>query len=249
MARANRLRIDGGIFHVTHRCHDRQYLLKFARDRNAYRAKLLEYVDQFDLSILDYCLTSNHVHLLLDTPERNELSGFMRKVAGEIGRAYNRRKGRSDAYWGDHYHATLVEEGQYLWRCLCYIELNMVRCGVVNHPREWNWVGYHEIMGLRQRNRVIDLEQLCWRLGTTNLQEVRKNLEASLAARIARGQTKREACWTECLAVGNISFLEGLRPESFSRLKTEIVEPVEKVWALRESVGAYGQQTAPKNSV
>jgi hypothetical protein len=22
------------------------------------------------------------------------------------------------------------------------IELNMVRCGVVSHPREWPWVGY-----------------------------------------------------------------------------------------------------------
>ena len=30
--------------------------------------------------------------------------------------------------------------------CLCYIELNMVR-GAVNHPRVWEWVGYHEIMG------------------------------------------------------------------------------------------------------
>jgi hypothetical protein len=40
----------------------------------------------------------------------------------------------------------LVEGGQHLWRCLCYIELNMVRCGVVSHPREWEWVGYHELI-------------------------------------------------------------------------------------------------------
>ena len=33
MARANRLRVDGGVFHVTHRCHNREILLKFARDQ------------------------------------------------------------------------------------------------------------------------------------------------------------------------------------------------------------------------
>jgi hypothetical protein len=36
MARANRLTTDGGVFHVTHRCHNRTFLLKFARDRDAY---------------------------------------------------------------------------------------------------------------------------------------------------------------------------------------------------------------------
>jgi len=69
------------------------------------------------------------------------MSTMMQRVAGEFARAYNRRKGRLNAYWGDNYHATAVEEGPYLWRCLVYIEMNMVRCGVVKHPRNGNgWV-------------------------------------------------------------------------------------------------------------
>jgi hypothetical protein len=52
-------------------------------------------------------------------------------------------------FWGDNFHATLVEDGAYLWRCLCYIELNMVRCGRVAHPREWDWLGYPEIRDWR----------------------------------------------------------------------------------------------------
>ena len=50
---------------------------------------------------------------------RLEVSGLMRNVAGEFARAYNRRKERMNAFWGDNFHATLVEEGRYLWRCLC----------------------------------------------------------------------------------------------------------------------------------
>ncbi|MBU6402763.1 MAG: transposase [Verrucomicrobia bacterium] len=242
MARANRLGGQGGVFHVTHRCHNRAFLLKFARDRDAYRTKLHQKLRLFNISLLDYCLTSNHVHLLVDTADRLELGGFMREVASESACAYNRRKGRMNAFWGDNYHATLVEPGDYLWRCLCYIELNMVRCGVVTHPQHWQWVGYHDILGTRQRNRLVDLERLCWRLGAGSLDEVGRNLIASLADRIERGDAKREPCWTESLAVGSMGFVQRMQPLILSRVETGIVEAAEDVWTLQEAVVAYGQK-------
>jgi putative transposase len=248
MARANRLRVDGGVFHVTHRCHNREFLLKFACDRNAYRAKLVEHLEQYEVWLLDYCVTSNHVHLVVDAPEREQLSGLMREVEGELAKAYNRRKGRDNAFWGDPYHATAVEGGDYLWRCVCYVELNMVRCGVVKHPRDWQWVGYHEIMGVRKRYRLLDLDRLCWRLGTESLEEVRKNLEASLAERTARHQMKREASWTESLAVGSAGFVEKFKPADFSRRELEAVAIGGGAWALREAVMPYGQKTGLKNA-
>jgi len=252
MARANRLsraRQDGGVFHLTHRCHNRAFLLKFACDRDAYRTKLWEHLRRFDLSVLGYCLTSNHVHLLVDAVERLEVSGLMREVAGEFARAYNRRKGRSDAFWGDNYHATLVEDGPYLWRCLCYIELNMVRCGAVAHPSQWLWSGYQEIMGNRRRYRLVDLERLCWRLRAGSLEELRTNLAASLAERIARREVQREPCWTESLAVGSREFVEKVKPLVLSRRETEIsVLAGNDAWALREPVIPYGQKTGLKRA-
>jgi hypothetical protein len=62
MPRAHRLKVAGGLFHLTRRCHNRAFLLRFARDRDAYRAKLRQKLKHFDVSLLDYCLTCNHVH-------------------------------------------------------------------------------------------------------------------------------------------------------------------------------------------
>ena len=45
MGRAHRLTVEGGIFHVTHRCHNQAFLLKFVRDRDAYREKLREIME------------------------------------------------------------------------------------------------------------------------------------------------------------------------------------------------------------
>ena len=237
------------MFHLTHRCHNRAFLLRFARDRDAYRAKLRQKLKRFDVSLLDYCLTCNHVHLVVDAEDRLQVSGFIREVAGEFAHAYNKRKGRLNAVWGDNFHATLVDTGQYLWRCIRYVELNMVRCRAVAHPREWEWQGYHEIMGTRRRYRVLDLERLCWRFGTDSIEDVRRNLEATLQEAIARNQVRREPCWTDTLAVGSRTFLDQVQPLILSRRETEIVEDKELgLWVLKETEIPYGSELGSKTS-
>ncbi|MBN2793702.1 MAG: transposase [Desulfuromonadales bacterium] len=63
MARANRHFIPGGIWHITHRCHKKEFLLKFAHDRARFLAWLREAHQRFDVQILNYTVTSDHVHL------------------------------------------------------------------------------------------------------------------------------------------------------------------------------------------
>jgi hypothetical protein len=86
-----------------------------------------------------------------------------------------------------------------------------------------------------------------WRLGAGSLEVVRKNLETSLAERMARDQVKREPCWTESLAVGSSGFIEKIRPLILSRLETEIVEMNSGFWELKETEIPYGQKKGPKN--
>lgn len=40
MARANRCYLPGHTYHLTHRCHGREFLFQFARDRDVYRRML-----------------------------------------------------------------------------------------------------------------------------------------------------------------------------------------------------------------
>ena len=68
MPRANRHFLPGLVWHLTHRCHQREFLLKFSRDRDTYLHWLYEARKRFGLCVLDYMVTSNHVHLLVCTP-------------------------------------------------------------------------------------------------------------------------------------------------------------------------------------
>jgi REP element-mobilizing transposase RayT len=65
MARANRHHIPGQVWHITHRCHKKEFLLKFARDRRRWYSWLFEAKKRFGLIILNYVVTSNHIHLMV----------------------------------------------------------------------------------------------------------------------------------------------------------------------------------------
>ena len=60
MPRAHRIHLSGQVWHLTHRCHRRRFLLKFSRDRRLWRSWLYEARRRFGLCVLDYTVTSNH---------------------------------------------------------------------------------------------------------------------------------------------------------------------------------------------
>jgi putative transposase len=60
MPRRRRGLRDHCCYHVTHRCHKREFLFKFARDREVYVELLRETVKRFKIDILNYVVTSNH---------------------------------------------------------------------------------------------------------------------------------------------------------------------------------------------
>jgi len=166
MARAKRHHIPGQIWHITHRCHKREFLLKFAKDRRRWLQWLFEAKKRYVLPILNYAVTSNHIHLLVvGNGDRDVIPNSIKLIAGRTGQEYNQRKKRKGAFWEDRYHATAVESGEHLFKCLVYIDLNIVRTGVVNHPSEWPFCGYNEIQRPKRKNVLIDYEKLRELLG------------------------------------------------------------------------------------
>jgi putative transposase len=62
MPRANRHCLPGQLWHITHRCHKQEFLLKFARDRRSYRRWLFEAKHRFGRCVFNFVVTSNPIH-------------------------------------------------------------------------------------------------------------------------------------------------------------------------------------------
>jgi len=61
MPKANRHYIPGYIWHITHRCHKKEFLLKFARDRRRWIGWLFEAKKRYGLSIQHDSLVRPHL--------------------------------------------------------------------------------------------------------------------------------------------------------------------------------------------
>ena len=167
---------------------------------------------RFKVDVLNYTITSNHIHLLFWVRKGTELSRAMQFVQGEFGQYYNKRKSREGAFWRDRYHSTLIESGEHLARCLFYIDLNMVRAGVVAHPAEWAHGGHRELAGTRQRYRLINLSRLIKCLGHEDgdVEAFHRWYTDTLTDKLAAGRQVREPYWSQAFAVGERMWLEDI---------------------------------------
>lgn len=240
MARAKRHYIPGQIWHITHRCHKRDFLLKFAKDRHRWLQWLYEARKRYELTILDYTVTSNHIHLLvMDDKGRNVIPDSIKLVAGRTGQEYNLRKGRKGAFWEDRYHATAIQSDSHLLRCLIYIDLNMVRNAVVSHPSQWSFGGYNEIQQPRKKCMLIDYQKLAGITGFGSYDAFRKIHKEMVDESLGDGATIRNSQWTESIAVGSKSFVETIKKNMAARAQGREIENCNGTFHLREKPETY----------
>jgi len=240
MARAKRHFIPGYIWHITHRCHKREFLLKFSRDRHRYLQWLYRARKRYGLKILNYMVTSNHIHLLVeDGGDRDVIPNSMQLVAGRTGQEYNQRKDRKGAYWEDRYHATAVETGDHLARCMVYIDTNMVRAGVTSHPALWPFCGYNEIQEPRKKNILIDYDRLRKLFGAKSYDDLRTSHRGWVEEYLGGMAKERQDEWTASIAVGGRSFVEKVKALLGFRAKGRDVVQGDEGYELREGAGSY----------
>lgn len=187
-------------------------------------------------------MTSNYIHLLVYSNHDSEtVPRALQLVAGRVGQEYNQRKNRRGAFWEDRYHATAVDTGEHLVRCLIYIDLNMVRAGVVAHPRQWSHGGWHEIVNAPRRYRIIARDRLKQLLGADE-KTLTESYEHWINNYIIEG-IKQEKIWTDAIAAGSPEFVEAVKArlglKAMHRQIRRKGDDHAAVHALEEPLAAY----------
>ena len=108
MPRASDYLLPGYIYHLTQRCHNRQHLLCFARDRDVYRAWLREGVERHRVPVYGFCITSNHIHVVAHADDVAAIAQFMHLASGATAKQYNLRKERTGSMWEHPYQCRIV---------------------------------------------------------------------------------------------------------------------------------------------
>jgi len=211
MPRANRYFVAGHVWHITHRCHQKHFLLKFAKDRRRWIDWLFEAKKRYGLSVLNYIVTSNHIHLLVFDTGKNEIPSSLQLIAGRVAQEYNQRKGRKGAFWEDRYHATAIGTDEHLAQCILYIDMNMVRAGVVDHPAGWQESGFAHLVSTKQRYQILDHGRALTLLGFDTIDEMISARSAWITSALEKRLSERDPRWTEGVAAGSQGFVSQIK--------------------------------------
>ena len=172
--------------------------------------------------------------LVVDTKE-GVIAKSIQLRAGRTAQEYNQRKKRKGAFWEDRYHAVAVETDSHLVRCLVYIDLNMVRAGVVKHPADWPFGGYCEIQQPPQRYKLIDQQALMEKCSNTyDVEEFRKTYKEWVTESLNTRQTAWEPSWSEAIAVGSERFIQLTREKLGHQARGRKIIEDNEAFALRE---------------
>ncbi len=92
---------------------------------------------------------------ILETFRRRfcDLSIFVKELKERFSRWFNKHHERRGTLWMERFKSVLVEDGEALRTMALYIDLNPVRAGLVEDPKDYRWTGYGEACGGSKRAR------------------------------------------------------------------------------------------------
>ena len=160
MARLPRVVIVDVPHHVTQRGNARQVILASEADRITYLELLREYSHLYALSLLGYCLMSNHVHLIAIPQTPLALAHSLKQAHGRYAGYWNAQQSSTGHVWQGRFYSCPLDES-HLWAALRYVELNPVRAGMVATPEQWRWSSAATHCGLADSDPMLDMER--WR--------------------------------------------------------------------------------------
>jgi REP element-mobilizing transposase RayT len=102
-----------------------------------------------------------------------DVSQFMKSLKQKFTQWFNKRHARKGTLWEERYRSVLVEgRGGPLAVMAAYIDLNAVRAGAVEDPRDYRWCGYGEaVAGIKMAQEGLQVAAEAQRGGKVGRKE------------------------------------------------------------------------------
>lgn len=138
MTRLARVVALGVPHHVTQRGNARRFILDGDVERRAYLDLLRQGIALHSLTLIGYCLMSNHIHLIATPGKADSLARALKDTQGRYAAYWNATHHSSGHVWQGRFYSCPLDEA-HLWQALRYTELNPVRAGLVAKAEHWQW--------------------------------------------------------------------------------------------------------------
>lgn len=142
MPRTARKISEYNLYHIVLKGNNSQQIFYDDYDYIMFLTVLKDACDKYKISIIAYCLMSNHVHLMLKCDENNIATMFKAFGASFVYR-YNKKYDRTGGIFNGRYYSKAINDNEYFSAVLKYIHYNPVKAGVCEDIDEYKWSSYN----------------------------------------------------------------------------------------------------------
>ena len=143
MPRAARITLENGCYHIITRGNQKQLVFLDAQDYKKYLTFLSKYKKRYKFKLYCFCLMPNHVHLIIEVEDPNNLSKIMKTLNLSYTLHFNTRHKKVGHLWQDRFKSKVIQKDAYLLECINYIEANPIRASLVSSANEYLWSSYN----------------------------------------------------------------------------------------------------------
>ncbi len=141
MARRPRIELPG-YYHIVNRGVNKMHIFRKMDDYEYFEELICFYAKSYGVIIHNYCLMSNHYHLLIEITQEN-LSKFMRQLNMNYAIYFNKKYKRVGHLWQGRFKSWYVTDEAYLYTLMCYIEQNPLKARMVQRLEDYPYSSYH----------------------------------------------------------------------------------------------------------
>lgn len=119
--------------------NNKEHIFRILEDRNEY-IKIMKYAkEKEDITILEFCVMSNHAHILIYEENIENLSRYMHRVNLIYAKYYNKKYDRIGYVFRDRYKIQPIYSERHLRRCIIYIHNNPVKSKLCKKANEYKY--------------------------------------------------------------------------------------------------------------
>ena len=191
------------VYLISHRCNERVSALRFTKSRKWYAERLRVTAKRHRISIINYLIADDGVHLACTAENPDIISAMMQDLQSSTSKKFASKRGGESSMWQGRFKATFIHGGIWMKQCMLLLDLGMIETGKCNHPAEWECSGWAELVGIKKRYRVISIPDAmeAWGSGG-NIKKFRSDYVRAIEACCMNKSFGCLTTWTNALAVG-----------------------------------------------
>ena len=131
--------MNTSFFHIMSQGINKEYIFNSEDDKEKYMRIMKDTKEKIPIIILAYCVMNNHIHILFNEKNVEQLTKYMHKVNLLYAKYYNRKYDRVGYVFRDRFKVQPIYTEKYLCTCVKYIHDNPVKANICQKAQEYKY--------------------------------------------------------------------------------------------------------------